>query len=260
VTLSPYKYLKIARRGAVVEITLDRPDRLNAVNPEMSRELLACLQSLTDDEDANVAVLSGAGRAFCAGGDLSLEDTFTPTTFRRELELYADTVLAILSCSKPIICAMNGDAVGWGATLALFCDIIIANRKARIGDPHVTVGLSTGDGASVIWPQLAGYPRAKEFLLTGDLMSAEQAVGFGLINEAVDAELLRPRVDQLADRIAAKPRLAVARSKASINIPLKQIVRASMDAYIEHELETQRSPEHPAAVKQFLSRRSTKTT
>jgi len=111
----------------------------------------------------------------------------------RELELYADTILAILSCPKPMICELNGDAVGWGATIALYCDIIIANQSARIGDPHVNVGLSTGDGASIIWPQLAGYPRARQLLLTGELISAEQASRYGLVNEAVDSKLLRAR-------------------------------------------------------------------
>jgi enoyl-CoA hydratase len=254
-----YQYLRLDRRGGVTYVTLNRPDKLNAVTMEMSREILSCIQFLSDDDSSRVVVLTGEGRAFCAGGDLSLEDSFTQHSFKRELELYADTVLAILSCTKPIICEMNGDAVGWGATIALFCDIIIADQTARIGDPHVNVGLSTGDGASVIWPQLAGYPRAKQFLLTGELMNAATALSLGLVSEVVDGGRLRARVDEIADKIASKPALAIAMTKASINIPLKELVRTSMDAYISYEVSTQQHPDHPAAVKRFLDRRANKT-
>src|SRR3546814_4463496 len=100
----------------------------------MSRDFLRFIKEISDDADIRVAILTGAGRAFCVGGDLSLEDSFTGLGFQRELELYAETVLAILSCPKPIICQLNGDAVGWGATIALFCDIIVAKSGARLGD------------------------------------------------------------------------------------------------------------------------------
>jgi len=255
-TNARYEYLRLTRRDRVLYISLNRPEKLNAVNLKMSREILLCIQALSDDEITRVAVITGEGRAFCAGGDLSLEDSFTGNGFARELELYAETILAILSCPKPMICELNGDAVGWGATIALYCDIIIANQSARIGDPHVNVGLSTGDGASIIWPQLAGYPRARQLLLTGELISAEQASRYGLVNEAVDSKLLRARVDEIADQIASKPGLAIAMTKASINIPLKTLVRASMDSYISYECATQQHPDHPRAVKEFLNRRS----
>jgi enoyl-CoA hydratase len=256
--MTTYQYLRLNRRRGVLYISLNRPEKLNAVTMEMSREILACVRSLSEDETTRVAVLTGEGRAFCAGGDLSLEDSFTGDGFTRELKLYAETILAILSCSKPIICELKGDAVGWGATLALYCDIIIADRTARIGDPHVNVGLSTGDGASVIWPQLAGYPRARQMLLTGELINAEQAAHYGLVNEAVDGIAVRARVDEIADRIASKPALAISMTKASINIPLQELVRSNMDRYIEYECATQQHPDHPRAVKEFLDRRTTK--
>jgi enoyl-CoA hydratase len=257
--MTHYQYLRLYRREKVLYISLNRPQKLNAVTLEMSREILRCIQALSADADTSVAVLTGEGRAFCAGGDLTLEDSFTGDGFARELALYAETVLAILSCAKPIICELKGDAVGWGATLALYCDIIIADRTARIGDPHVNVGLSTGDGASVIWPQLAGYPRARQMLLTGELLNGEQAAACGLVNEAVDGAGLRARVDELADKIASKPALAIAMTKASINIPLEALVRSSMDSYIKYECATQQHPDHARAVKEFLDRRSAKT-
>lgn len=252
---STCEHVRVERHGAIVRITFNRPDKLNALTAEMSREFLRLLRALADDAESRVVILSGEGRAFCVGGDLTLEDSFTALTFQRELELFADTVLAILSCPKPIICRLNGDAVGWGATIALYCDIVIARSRARIGDPHVNVGLSTGDGASVIWPQLAGYARAKQFLLTGELMNVELAERYGLVNEVVDADALDERVDQIAQSISSKPPLAVAMTKASVNISLKQFVQTSMDTYIAYELATQQHPDHLKAVEAFLSSR-----
>lgn len=238
----------------ITYLTLNRPEKLNAINLDMSRTLLQLLRQLSDDDTTRVVVLSGSGRAFCAGGDLSIETSFTGESFRRELELYAETVLALLSCAKPVICELNGDAVGWGATLALFCDVIIADRRARLGDPHVNIGLSTGDGASVIWPQLVGYPRARQFLLTGDFIGADLAAEWGLINEAVETALLRERVDSMAKKITSKPPFAIAMTKASINIPLKKLVQDSMDTYIAYESQTQQHPDHLEALNDFLER------
>jgi enoyl-CoA hydratase len=247
--------LRMDRNGTIATLTFDRPDKLNALTGEMSRDFLALIRDISDDAEVRVVILTGAGRAFCVGGDLTLEDSFTGPGFQRELELYAETVLAILSCPKPIICQLNGDAVGWGATIALFCDVIVASSGARLGDPHVKIGLSTGDGASVIWPQLAGYARAKQFLLTGDLMTADAAERFGLVNEVVEPDRLAERVGVIALKIAAQPPLAVAMTKASVNIPLKELVRSGMDTYIAYELATQQHPDHRAAVKAFLESR-----
>ncbi|MDB5715014.1 MAG: 3-hydroxypropionyl-CoA dehydratase [Sphingomonadales bacterium] len=245
----------LARNGGVATICFNRPAKLNALTAEMSRDFLAMLRALGDEPEIKVIILTGAGRAFCVGGDLTLEDSFTALTFQRELELFAETVLAILSCPQPIICQLNGDAIGWGATIALFCDIVIAKHGARLGDPHVNVGLSTGDGASVIWPQLAGYARAKQLLLTGELISVTQAERYGLVNEVVDPEDIDDRVLTIAHLIESKPQLAVSMTKASINIPLKNLVRASMDTYIAYELATQQHPDHAVAVDSFLQRR-----
>lgn len=252
---APERHLRLERDGQIATLTIDRPEKLNALTGEMSRDFLAMIREIADDEDIRVAILTGAGRAFCVGGDLSLEDSFTGLGFQRELELFAETVLAILSCPKPILCQLNGDAVGWGATIALFCDVIVAQSGARLGDPHVNIGLSPGDGASVIWPQLAGYARAKQFLLTGELITADMAERFGLVNEVVQAERLEARVREIAVRIASKPPLAVAMTKASVNIPLKDLVRTSMDTYIAYELATQRHPDHAAAVAAFMDSR-----
>jgi enoyl-CoA hydratase len=252
---APERHFRLDRDGPIATLTIDRPEKLNAMTGEMSRDFLHLIKQISDEEEIRAVILTGAGRAFCVGGDLTLEDSFTEVGFQRELELYAETVLAILSSPKPILCQLNGDAVGWGATIALFCDVIVARTGARLGDPHVNIGLSTGDGASVIWPQLAGYARARQFLLTGELISVDVAERFGLVNEVVEPDRLAGRVREIADTIASKPPLAVAMTKASVNIPLKDLVRSSMDTYITYELATQRHPDHLAAVNAFLDSR-----
>lgn len=249
------EFLKLGRRGPVLYVGLNRPDRLNALTPQMSRDLLAFFRQVNDDEATRVVVLYGEGRGFCAGGDLSVELDFTAESFRREMRLFADTALAILDCRKTIICQINGDAIGWGATFALFCDVTVADEKARIGDPHVNVGLSTGDGASVIWPQLVGFARARKLLLTGEPITGAVAAQYGLVSEAVPTGQLRERVDALADLIASKPPVAVEMTKASINLPLKDLVKTYMEAYMEFEAQSQQAPGHRAAVEAFLERK-----
>jgi enoyl-CoA hydratase len=253
--MSVNAHLKLIRQGSIATITLNRPEKLNALTAEMSRQLLVYIRELADDAEIRVIILTGEGRAFCVGGDLSLESSFTAHSFQRELELYAETVLAILSCPKPIICQLNGDAVGWGATIALFCDIVVANSGSRIGDPHVNVGLSTGDGAAVIWPQLAGYPRAKQLLFTGELISVDEGERYGLVNEVVESDQLSLRIEKIAAQIASKPPMAIAMTKASVNIPLKKLVQTGMDTYIAYELATQQHPDHLIAVNAFLDSR-----
>ena len=162
---SDYKSLLIKRDGKILRVSLNRPDALNAVNAQLHDELVRLWLDVQDDPDIALVVLTGEGRAFCAGGDINWmgeEGDGAPMA----TDMAKRLVLNQLSCEKPIIASLNGDAVGVGATLALFCDIIIASDKARIGDPHVKAGLSAGDDGAIIWPQLIGYARAKEYLMS----------------------------------------------------------------------------------------------
>jgi enoyl-CoA hydratase len=143
--------------------------------------------------------------------------------------------MALLDCDKPIICRMNGDAIGLGATIALFCDIIIAADQARICDPHVRVGLVAGDGGAVIWPQLIGYARAKQYLLTGDMLDARTAQQIGLITAAVPEADLDRTVDEWIGRLTRNSPLAVRWTKATINTGLKQLAGTIMDTGVAYE-------------------------
>ena len=168
----------------VITATITGNNPVNGVDEAMHEELARVFTELQQDKGSDIIVLTGAGRAFCAGGDFDWfeEQIAHPNQFRDIGWDAKRIVTSLLDIEKPVICRMNGAAAGLGATIALLCDIIVADENAVIGDPHVKVGLVAGDGGAVIWPQLIGYARAKEFLMTGDLIKAPRAEAMGLIN------------------------------------------------------------------------------
>ena len=257
-TFSAYTSLLFSRSGRVLTITLNRPDQLNAIDATLHEELARVFAEAAVDPDSDVIVVTGAGTAFSAGGDLkwmqlAVED---PRTFETEIVDEARRIIfGILDCDKPIICRMNGDAIGLGATIALFCDVIIAQENARIADPHVKVGLVAGDGGAVIWPQLIGFARAKEYLMTGDVLTATEAARIGLINHAVPAAELDDKVDKLASRLAKGALLAIRWTKRSVNIQLRDIVNRVFEPSIAYEAISNRTDDHKEAVSAFLEKR-----
>ena len=254
---SSYKDLLIEKKDKVLTLTMNRPDAMNASSNEMHDGLSRIFYDIVMDDEVNVVVLTGAGRAFSAGGDVVAQQTKIdePELFLRTIYEARKIIYGILDCDKPIIARINGHAVGLGCTLALFCDITIAVEQAKIGDPHVSVGLVAGDGGAVIWPQLVGYHRAKEFLFTGDLMSATEAARIGLINHAVAPEELDEKVYGLADRLANGPIKAIRWTKQSINIPLKQLAHSMMDASLNMEALSNLTEDHQSAVSAFAEKR-----
>ncbi len=251
-----YKTISFKREGKVLTVTLNRPDVLNAVNGDLHTELSHVFYDVATDP-ADIIVLTGAGRAFCAGGDIDWMQSGVddPLGFDSVVFEAKKIIFGLLDCEKPIICRLNGDAVGLGATIALFCDIIIARDDARIGDPHVSVGLVAGDGGAVIWPQLIGYARAKEYLMTGKLMHAEDAVAMGLINHAVPAGELDEATDRMATRLANGAAQAIRWTKVSVNVGLKQLAHSIMDTSLAYESLSNRSKDHQEAVNAFREKR-----
>ncbi|MEM6412452.1 MAG: enoyl-CoA hydratase-related protein, partial [Pseudomonadota bacterium] len=165
-------------------------------------------------------------------------------------------VLSLLEMEKPIICRLNGAAAGLGATIALLCDIIIADETAKIGDPHVKVGLVAGDGGALIWPQLIGYAKAKELLMTGDLLTAAEAKELGLINYAVPADQLDKKVAELIAKLTANPKWAVRWTKTVANIPLRALAAQLMDASIGWESMSNTLKDRAEAVAAFREKRA----
>ena len=250
--------LKLERRAnGVLVLTLDNPPT-NAINSALHDDLRRVLEDVNNDPDTKVVVLTGAGeKAFCAGGDIEVmrqllsDPAGTVHGFleaRRLLQAY-------LRLEKPIIARVNGHAIGLGATLALFCDLAYAVEGVKIGDPHVAAGLAAGDGGALIWPQLIGYMKAREFLLTGDPVLSQDAAAMGLINRAVPREALDEAALGMADRLAAGASVAINMTKQAINLPLRRHLEGMLDASVWFETISAFSADHREAVTALLDKR-----
>lgn len=252
-----YETLKITREGRLLTITMNRPDALNAADAMLHEELADVFYDVANDADSDVVVFTGAGRAFSAGGDIDWMQTAidVPQNFEKTIREAKRIVFSMLDLEKPLIAKVNGHATGLGATLALVCDVIFASDKAKIGDPHVSVGFVAGDGGAAIWPQLIGYARAKEYLLSGDLMPATKAAEIGLINHAVPLEELDAVVDAYVQKLLGGATKAIRWSKITTNIELKRIFHGVMDAGLAYEALSNRTADHQEAVNAFREKR-----
>ena len=255
---SKYEFIQVEKQDKVGIVTLNRPEVLNAINDKMHTEVAHIFEDLGSDDEVNAVVLTGAGRAFCAGGDVRAmanrvgEATWGDRATTREAHKLINDMLDI---QKPIIAAVNGAAVGLGATIALFCDVIIASERARLGDPHIKVGLVAGDGGAVIWPLMVGIHKAKEMLMTGDIIDAKEAERIGLVNRVVAAEDLMPEAMALARRLAHGPTRAIGWTKLSVNKVIKERVNLILEASLSLEGHSFNTYDHQEASKAFVEGR-----
>lgn len=251
-----YDNLDVSLDDDVLTIEIDRPDNLNAVNDPLHEEL-ATVFGEAYETDARVVVLTGKGDAFSAGGDVNWmkHNIENPENFQRTMREGEQIVEDIVNLEKPIIAKVNGDATGLGATLALFCDIVMMSEDARIGDPHVKVALVAGDGGAVIWPLLTSLNKAKELLMTGDLVSAEEAGELGLANHVVPANELDERTDEMIDKLASGPQPAIQYTKKTLNSWLQLGNNLALTEGIALEAVGQQHPDHEEAVDAFLESR-----
>lgn len=252
-----YQCIAFRREGRILTVVLNRPEQRNAVNARLHHELSRVFTDVQRDPDSDIVVLTGNGSAFCAGGDIDWMQLSVdqPEEFEKTAREAKDIVYSQLDLEKPLICKLNGHATGLGASLALLCDIIIASDEAKIGDPHVSVGLVAGDGGALIWPQLVGYAKAKKYLLTGDLMLAAEAERIGLITDVVPRAELDTAVDAMAKRLAAGATKAIRWSKVTTNLPLRQLFHSYFDAGVAYECLSNLTDDHAEAVKAFRERR-----
>lgn len=247
----------LEREGRLLKMTLNRPDALNAVNLELHDDLAGALWFAQCDTGSDVLLITGAGRAFSAGGDLDhlSRNAESPHLFDHEARMAKRIVFTLLDIDKPVICKMNGHAVGLGATLALLCDIIFAAEGAKIGDPHVHLGLVAGDGGAVIWAQRIGLARAKEYLFTGDLLTADEAARIGLVNHCVPREELDNVVGAFCQKLLSGAIGAIRATKILTNLELKRIAHAITDAGIAYESVSVRSADHKEGIAALRDRR-----
>lgn len=257
-TLPSLQTILLERRSRLLVVTLNRPDSLNAFNLAMHNELVEALAFAKDDPGSDVIVLTGAGRAFSAGGDLDhiANSAANPELFDHEVQIARTIVLTLLDIAKPVVCRMNGHAVGLGATIALLCDVIFASDKAKIGDPHVGIGLVAGDGGAIIWAQRIGLARAKEYLLTGELLTAAKAAEIGLINHCLPAEELDAAVDGFCEKLLSGAQIAIRYTKMLTNLELKRLADLVLDQGLAWEMESVRSADHREAIAALREKRS----
>ncbi|CAN5360477.1 enoyl-CoA hydratase/isomerase family protein [soil metagenome] len=253
-----YKALQIDVAGPILTVTLNRPPH-NPIDDDLDAELSEIFVDINRDPSIKVVVLAAVGRSFSAGGDLDwILQTGRDKDFSgwvRSMRRGRRILMSMLDLDAPIIAKVQGAAVGLGATLALFSDIVVATETATFADPHVKIGLTAGDGGSIIWPHLIGYARAKRHILTGKPIRADQAEAWGLISETAPADALDRVVAELAAEIAGLPFAAVASSKRALNIPLLREVIASMDAHLGLETWSRLSEDHLEAVAAAKDRR-----
>ena len=215
-----YQHLLFERRpNGVVLITINRPEVLNATNDRLHWELTQVWLTIDADESARVAVITGAGRAFSAGGDLDMVNANArdPKRLGRILREASDLVYNIINLDKPVISAINGVAVGAGLVVALLSDISIISETARFTDGHTKLGVVAGDHAAIIWPLLCGMAKAKYYLLTSDFIDGKEAERIGLVSMSLPAAEVLPKALEVADKLATGAQQAIRWTKRSLN-------------------------------------------
>lgn len=249
------KWIRIEREASVLILTIARPP-LNAIDAELHHELYGLFRDLRTERSARAILLTGEGRMFSAGGDFgwfpTLRDPGRLAELRREAK---QLIWDLVDIELPLVVAINGPAVGLGATIALLGDVIFMADTAHIADPHVRVGIVAGDGGAAIWPLLVGPARAKQYLLTGDPVSAVEAERIGLVNQVVPAGDLLPTAMKMAERLAAGAPLALQYTKSAVNQQLKTALQLSFDYSIAHEIVTFTSADHQEALRAISERR-----
>lgn len=253
--------VRIERDGPVRIVRLARPEQLNAVNEALHLGLMRVFPQLSADTEARVAVITGEGRAFSAGGDMDLLDRMVKDrTLRRDVIAEGrDLVRNMLRCRIPVVAAVNGPAVGLGCSVVALSDVVYMAESAYLSDPHVTVGLVAADGGPLTWPLHMSLLLAKEYAFTGDRITAARAKEIGLANHVCpDGEVLSAAV-AAAHRIAGLPRQAVEATKRVLNLHAEHAVLATIDFAMAAETESFDTTELQENVSRFLRRSSAKS-
>lgn len=244
----------------VLTITLNRPDRHNAITTQMHTEFNEALERAKTEEGIRVVLIQGAGRSFCSGADVSAltEPAVKPSTAQRAIGVMGgrDLVDRLLAIKQPIISAVRGYAMGLGSTIALFSDVVIAAEDAVLADTHVNIGVVAGDGGAIMWPLLAGIGRARYHLLTGERVTGALAAEWGLVYKAVPADEVAAEARKVADTISGLAPLAVQGTKATLNRIVRDRVEVALDYGLWAEAVTFLSEDHVEATASFMEKRA----
>lgn len=247
--------LAVEAIGDVRVVRLNRPEQLNAVDEPLHKALADVWPRLADDPDVGAVVLTGAGKAFSGGGDLTWFGAISTDARLRERVLLEGRriVDGMVGLKAPVVAAVNGPAVGLGCSLAVLADIVVMSTNSFFADPHVAVGLVAGDGGVATWPLMTSLLKAKEYILLGDRIPAAEAERIGLANHVVEPDELMNTAMGLAQRLAALPRQAVRETKRAFNIHLQASVSRVIDFAFQAEDATFTSDDHKAAVAAILA-------
>ncbi len=260
---NPVSFLYEVADSGVATITLNRPERLNALTFEVYRELTDTFAALKDEKEVRAVVITGAGRAFCSGGDVH---DIIGELFSRDMEglleftrMTCELIANIRALPKPVIASLNGTTAGAGACIALASDIRIASEQAKIAFLFVKVGLSGADmGAAYLLPRLVGFAKASELLFTGDFISSTEAVAIGLYNRVVAADQLAATTQEFAERLAGGPGFAIAKTKEMLNRELHMSLSAALESEAQAQALCMQHPDYREAYEAFVAKRKPK--
>ena len=257
----PYKCLLYDVRDRIATLTLNRPDRLNALGDTLREDLYEAVTRCAADSDVRAIVVTGAGRGFCSGGDVKSmsersESGTTPSPTERWAPVRDRVILAMRDCPKPIIAAVNGTAAGAGVNLALACDLRIASSAAKFSLAFVKRGLTPDWGGSWFLPRAIGTAKAFELLLTGDAIDAAQALELGLVNAVAEPDVLMDRTYALARKIADGPPIAMALTKRAIHHNQDVDLRAALEFETFIQGVARETEDYKEGIKSFMEKRA----
>jgi enoyl-CoA hydratase/carnithine racemase len=246
----------------IARIVLDRPERMNAFTFEMIDAWVDALQRCRTDDAVKVVLVTGAGEAFCSGGDIvEMGERLDHTPEQRKSELFQRierVPLALEDLDKPVIAAVNGAATGAGMDMALMCDIRYAAQSARFAETYVRVGLVPGAGGAHFLPRLVGVSKALELFFTGDFIDAQEALRIGMVNRVFPDTALMDEVEKIARRIARAPALTLRMTKRAIYQGLRNDLRTNLDLISSHYAVITATQEHKDLVRAFIDKKAPK--
>jgi 2-(1,2-epoxy-1,2-dihydrophenyl)acetyl-CoA isomerase len=255
----PFDFILTELTGSVMKITLNRPDVLNSFNAQMTRELRTALESARAEKSVRAVVLTGAGRAFCAGQDLSeVPATTEGTAFDLGVAVqgtYNPLIRTIRKLELPVVCAVNGVAAGAGANVALACDIVLAAQNASFVQAFSRIGLIPDSGGTFFLPRLIGLPRATALMMTAEKVSAERAYDMGMIYRVCPVDELQVAAIALATELAAMPTRGLGLTKRALNAALGNDLDAQLDLEASLQGEAGRTHDFVEGVRAFLEKR-----
>ena len=251
----------VEKEGGVTTLTLNDPERRNALSMELVDELVAAVEAIKADPDVLAVILTGTGKAFSSGGDIKSmvpSQGMSNEEMAGQIKDYYLKNLSVMDIPVPTIAAINGHAIGAGCTLTLACDMRIASTKAKIGLGFVKIGLHPGMGTTFFLPRLVGTARAYELLLTGKVITGEEAARIGLVNLAVEPEQLMDAAHELADKIARGPALPIRKMKESIGRSYARDLLETLDLEASAQVECSKTEDLMEGINAFIERREPK--